>query len=123
MTDRSGESLAMRRIDRRDGASEGIAKFFEDVREQQIMKMNLYIPLLTAVAAQPDQYPISLSAGIEAGVNTKFADVELVWKIDGDFGLVGDRMHLCLLCKSPCKLGPRNPRGVDLSQLPRGGAD
>src|SRR5215470_10379807 len=82
----------MLRVDRRS-LGHRLGNFCDDVGKQQVMQMNLSVSLFAALPAEANQYSVSFGAGVEAAVTAKFAHVQLVGKIDCNFGFVGNRMH------------------------------
>ena len=57
------------------------------------MQINHRLTPILARAHQLDGHVVCVGVGVELRVPTKNAHVSLVWKIDGHFGFVGNRVQ------------------------------
>src|SRR6266567_7487319 len=70
-------------------------KLIEDIGKQEMVEVDFRHALLAARPDQPNQHAIVFGAGLEGAIPAEAAHVELVGEVDGDFCLIGDRLHWC----------------------------
>lgn len=91
--DRVGELGPVQIVDGRAGG-DGAGELPQNVRQQMVVEMELDDPPVLAPASELEQHRLWLDADLESRFPAEAAHIDLVGKIDGDLGFVGNRLHV-----------------------------